>query len=136
MHELSLCRSVYGIVERARGGRNVTTVNMRIGKLRQVIPETLEFCWGLVTAETPLHGARLDIEHVPVTLDCRACGATSDIEHELLLTCAACGSGDIAVVGGEEFLVTSIDLAPAPACGDRPVSRDRPADRSDRYADR
>lgn len=71
-----------------------------------------------------------------MTLDCRACGATSDIEHELLLTCAACGSGDIAVVGGEEFLVTSIDLAPAPACGDRPVSRDRPADRSDRYADR
>lgn len=126
MHELSLCHSIYGIVDRARDGRGVDTVNMRIGKLRQVIPETLEFCWSMVTEQTALQGSRLAIEHLPVTLDCRACGATTEIEHILVLTCGRCGSGDITVTGGEEFLVTSVDLAPRDPIAPTPVPTTAP----------
>lgn len=118
MHELSLCRSIYGIVDGARRERPVTTVHLQVGQLRQVVPQTLEHCWGLVTETTPLAGSVLEIDHVPVRLDCRACGERTTIEHVLVLTCAACGSGDIALHTGEEFMVTSIDLGPAPTFAD------------------
>lgn len=111
MHELSLCQAIVGVVERARDGRTVEVVNLRLGELRQVVPETLEYCWGLVTEAGPLAGSRLAIERVPVRLDCRDCGEQTAVGHTLVLTCAGCGSGNIALVTGEEFLVTSIDLA-------------------------
>lgn len=111
MHELSLCRSIFGIVDRARADRTVRTVHLQVGQLRQVVPETLCYCWGLVTEETPLSGSDLEIDHVPVVLDCRDCAARTDVENTLLLTCSACGSGSVELVSGEEFMVTSMDLA-------------------------
>ncbi|CAN5294738.1 hydrogenase maturation nickel metallochaperone HypA [soil metagenome] len=115
MHELSLCRSIYGIVDRARSERPVVVVHLQVGQLRQVVPATLEYCWSMITETTPLADSVLDIDHVPVRLDCRACEARTTVEHVLVLTCAACGSGDISLHTGEEFQVTSIDLGPAPA---------------------
>lgn len=115
MHELSLCRSIYDIVDRARDNRPVTTVHLQVGQLRQVVPASLEFCWTMITETSPLDGSALDIDHVPVRLDCRACGARTTVEHVLVLTCAACAGGDISLHTGEEFMVTSIDLGPHPA---------------------
>lgn len=123
MHELSLCRSIYEIADRAREGRPVAVVNMQIGHLRQVVPRTLEYCWGLVTEQTQLHGSRLSIEHVAVELECRSCRATTLVAERLLLACSGCGSPDVRIVRGEELLVTSIDLA---ADDPTPPGRPRP----------
>lgn len=110
MHELSLCRSIFTIVDRARGARDVETVRLDVGQLRQVVPETLEHCWQLVTADTPLQESRLAIDHIPVELRCDACCATTRALHRLVLTCGACGSGQVAVTAGEELMVTSMEL--------------------------
>lgn len=115
MHELSLCRSIYGVVDRARSERAVSVVHLQVGQLRQVVPDTLAYCWGLIVETTPLAGSALEIDHVPVRLDCAACGERTTVEHTLVLTCAACSSGDIKLHTGEEFMVTSIDVLPAPA---------------------
>ncbi|MGD9960696.1 hydrogenase maturation nickel metallochaperone HypA [Nocardioides sp.] len=112
MHELSLCRSIYGIVDKARDSRSVATVHLQVGQLRQVVPDTLCYCWSMITEASPLAGSELEIDHVPVRLDCRACGERTTVEHVLVLTCASCSSGDISLHTGEEFMVTSIDLAP------------------------
>jgi hydrogenase nickel incorporation protein HypA/HybF len=114
MHELSLCRSIVHIVDRARGDRPVVAVHVRLGQLRQVVPETLVYCWGLVTQASDLAGSELDVEHVPVVLDCRACGSRTEVAEVLMLTCGTCGAGQVSLVSGEEFLVTSLDLGPAP----------------------
>ena len=55
------------VVDRA-AGRRVLTVKVRIGHLRQVVPDTMTFCWEMVTAGTELQGAELDIEHVVATV--------------------------------------------------------------------
>lgn len=112
MHELSLCRSIYGIADRARAGRRVDVIHLQVGQLRQVVPETLRYCWGLVTETTELAGSRLDIDHVAGELVCDACGATTTVQHALILTCADCGSGRTRVSEGEEFMLTSMDLHP------------------------
>jgi hydrogenase nickel incorporation protein HypA/HybF len=111
MHELSLCCSIRDIVERAREGRPVTSVQVQVGRLRQVVPETLEYCWTMVTDSSPLAGSALEIEHVPVVVECHDCGASTTLEEVLVLTCGDCGSARTVVVSGEELMVTSVDLA-------------------------
>src|SRR5215208_2432702 len=110
MHELSLCRSIFTIVDRARGPRPVQTVHLQVGHMRQVMPETLEHCWRIVTEQTPLEGSVLDIDHIPIELRCADCCATTSGLHRLVLACGACGSGAVAITRGEELMVTSMQL--------------------------
>lgn len=110
MHELSLCRSIHDIAERAREGRAVATIHLQVGQLRQVVPETLVYCWSLVSEGTALDGSQLEIEHIPIRLRCGDCAAETVITQALVLTCGQCGSGAISVLTGEEFMLTSMDL--------------------------
>lgn len=111
MHELSLCNSIHDIVDRAAAGRRVSTIHLQVGQLRQVVPETLRYCWSLVSEQTALTGSELRIEHVPVTLTCTDCGRITVIERTLVLLCANCSSGRVCVTTGEEFLLTSLELS-------------------------
>lgn len=110
VHELSICRSIVGIVSRHAAGRPVRTVHLQVGQLRQVVPDTLAYCWSLVTAEGPLAGAALDVESVPATIGCRGCGHTTTITAPVLV-CGGCGGTDVTITTGEEFLLTTLDLA-------------------------
>jgi len=62
MHELAITRSVVeAVAERAEGSR-VTRVRLQIGKQSAVMPEAIRFCFDLCAEDTPLAGARLEIE--------------------------------------------------------------------------
>jgi hydrogenase nickel incorporation protein HypA/HybF len=111
VHELSVCGAIADIATRHAGERDIEVIHVRIGQLRQVVPDTLVFCWSLVTADTPLHGSVLDVERVPAQLRCRGCGEQSDLSDSFTFVCADCGSFDVEVLSGEEFLVTAVDLA-------------------------
>lgn len=110
MHELSLCEGIYAIVDRASDGRRVEQIHLRVGRLRQVVPQTLVHCWGLLTESTELAGSQLTIEDVPIRLRCMACGEVTQVGASLDLTCAACGNVQVEVVAGEELMVTSLEL--------------------------
>lgn len=110
MHELSLCRSIYAIVDGARCGRSVQTINIEVGQLRQVVPETLAYCWALATEDTPLAGSRLAIEHIPAELRCDDCRAQLQVRSPLLLACPACGSARTQVIRGDEMSITTMDV--------------------------
>jgi hydrogenase nickel incorporation protein HypA/HybF len=43
-------------------------------------------------------------------VECRSCGGTSTLDLPILL-CAECGSTEVELVSGEEFLIASIDRA-------------------------
>ena len=109
MHELALCQAIAATAANHAGGRTVSCVHVRVGYLRQVVPDSLQFCWDVLTAEGPLMGCQLDIEHVPAVVACNACGATSTLEGPVLL-CGSCGSADVVLQSGDEFLVMSIDV--------------------------
>lgn len=111
MHELSICRSIADIVTRHAGESTVSTIHVQIGQLRQIVPDTLTYCWSLVSAGTSLDGATLTVDSVPGRLSCQACGAVNDIGRHPVFVCQACQSTDVRVVAGDEFLITSLDLA-------------------------
>jgi hydrogenase nickel incorporation protein HypA/HybF len=109
MHELSLASALVATVEKFADGHPVTTVNVRIGRLRQVVPDSLEFYFEVVARGTVCEGSRLELEVVPARLHCSAC------RHEWELTeppfwCPRCSSHEVTVAGGDEFLVESIEI--------------------------
>jgi hydrogenase nickel incorporation protein HypA/HybF len=113
MHELSICGSVADIATKHAGGRPVDVVHLRIGQLRQIVPDTLAYCWSMVTMSTELDGSRLEIEYVRARISCRTCGQVSEFDDFPILLCTACDSADVEVLAGEEFLMTSLDLVKA-----------------------
>ncbi|HEY1821930.1 MAG TPA: hydrogenase maturation nickel metallochaperone HypA [Trebonia sp.] len=111
MHELSICGSIADIVTRRAAGRAVQVINVRVGQLRQVVPDTLVYCWELVSADTPLAGSRISVEAVPARIRCRSCEHVTDVGPLPVFVCGGCGGFDAEVVSGEEFLITSLELA-------------------------
>jgi hydrogenase nickel incorporation protein HypA/HybF len=113
MHELSLAQSIVEILRQhvpAEQESSVTGVKVRVGALSGVVPESLEFCFGVVTQGTPLGSARLEIERVPAVCACRACGHLFDVEG-VAFVCPTCGGGDVRVTSGQELQVVHLELA-------------------------
>ena len=60
MHELSLSSAIVNTVVKHAEGRRVTVVSLRVGRLRQVVPDTLAFYFDFVARDTVCEGARLE----------------------------------------------------------------------------
>jgi hydrogenase nickel incorporation protein HypA/HybF len=113
MHELSLAGAIVNTVERHAAGRPVSVVTIRIGALRQVVPDTLDFYFGFVSRGTVCEGAGLEQELVPARLRCAACEREWAIELPVFM-CPACGAaGRVEVASGDEFEVESIEVEEA-----------------------
>jgi hydrogenase nickel incorporation protein HypA/HybF len=112
LHELSLCQAIVDTVVDHADGRPVRCVNVRIGHLRQVVPQSLQFSWQVITDGSDLAGAQLYVEHVPASVTCRSCGARTTLERPLLI-CGVCEGSDVQVLTGEEFQIASIDVVEA-----------------------
>ena len=115
MHEFSIASAVVATAVKHAGGRRVTTVSLRLGALRQVVPGALAFAFEIVSRETLCEGARLAWEDVPARVRCASCEQTSTLER-LPLRCPRCGDGAVTVVGGEELEVESIEVEEEAAC--------------------
>ena len=109
MHELSIADAIVAIASRHAAGRRVVKVEVKVGHLRQVVPDALTFAFQLTAQGTCVEGAELELEEVPAAGRCRACGRESELEA-FPLRCAGCGGLDLELTAGEELLVDSLEL--------------------------
>jgi hydrogenase nickel incorporation protein HypA/HybF len=112
VHELSLSSAIVNTVVKHAAGRKVTVVSTRIGRLRQVVPETLDFYFQFVARETVCEGARLEQELVAATLRCDVCERDWEVDFPDFC-CPTCGRGGVEIVSGNEFEVESIEVEEA-----------------------
>ena len=109
MHELSIADAIVTIASRHAKGRPVSRVDVKVGHLRQVVPDSLQFAFELITPGTELEGAELALEVVPAAVRCRKCEVETTLT-EFPAHCGACGGFDVEVTAGEELLVESIEV--------------------------
>lgn len=118
MHELSLSSAIVNTVAKHAAGRPVTVVSLRVGRLRQVVPDTLAFYFEFVARDSVCEGARLEQEVVDASLRCHACGAEWAIEIPAF-RCPQCEGSDVEVASGNEFEVQSIEVEEVECIGPR-----------------
>jgi hydrogenase nickel incorporation protein HypA/HybF len=118
VHELSLSSAIVNTVEKHAAGRRVTVVSLRVGALRQVVPDTLEFYFEFVARGTVCEGAVLEQELVAAGLCCRTCGYEWAIEIPAF-RCPECAGSDVSIAAGNEFEVESIEIEEAQCIGQR-----------------
>jgi hydrogenase nickel incorporation protein HypA/HybF len=113
MHELGIAQNILQIVQQSvpkEQAADVRSIRIRVGQLSGVVPDSLEFCFGAMVAQTDMPQARLDIEQVPIQSKCKDC------EHQFEIkgwdfTCAACKSVNLEMISGRELEVVEIELA-------------------------
>lgn len=112
MHELSICQALIEQVARVardNDAKRVVSIAITVGPLSGVEPRLLEHAYPLAAAGTVAEHASLVIETVPVRVRCRGCAAESEAQANRLL-CAACGAWQVDVIGGEEMLLTRVEI--------------------------
>lgn len=114
MHEMGIALqiveiAVSSIPTELRSAR-VERVNLKIGKLAAVVPDSLRFCFDIVCKDTPLAGAELAIEEASVVARCKDCDASWTIA-EPAFRCPKCQSGALEILSGRELDIVSIEIA-------------------------
>jgi hydrogenase nickel incorporation protein HypA/HybF len=109
VHELSLSSAVLATALKHADGRRVGVVSLRVGRLSQVVPDTLEFYFGFVARDTLCDGARLEQEVIEARLRCRPCAYEWGIEIPAF-RCPRCQGSQVEVASGNEFEVESIEV--------------------------
>ena len=117
MHELSIVSSIVETVTEtlaalpdAQKGARVLEVRLRVGALASVIPESLEFCWGIASEGTPLQGSRLVINMLPVVMHCEKCGRDVELDGVQSFRCPNCGEPCADLRQGRELEIESIEI--------------------------
>ena len=108
MHELAITQSVVETIVERTGRARVTAVHLVIGKVSGVVPDAVRFCFEMVAADSPVEGARLEIDEPPGRASCRGCGGEFEVEGLVLL--CPCGSADVEVLGGDELLIRAVEV--------------------------
>lgn len=113
MHELSIAASIVEAVTESAAaypGARVKEVRLRIGALASVIEDSLQFCWQITTEGTPLAGAALRVETMPVVLHCAGCNVDSQLDGVQSFRCPRCGELAADLRQGRELEIDSIEI--------------------------
>ncbi len=111
MHELGIAGYLIEVAEqhlqRAPHG-TVRRLLVRIGEMAGVNPDSLDFAFTCLQKGTGVDGARLEVERVPLAVECDACGRRTPVA-DYVFRCGACGAETVRIVGGREMEFVSID---------------------------
>ena len=114
MHEMGIALQIAEIatasIPKDVGDVRVEKINLKIGKLAAVVPDSLRFCFDVAIKDTPLAGAELVIEELPVVARCKDCDTQWTISQPAF-TCENCNSGSLEILSGRELDIESIEIA-------------------------
>lgn len=113
MHELSLVSSIVDSVTEtleAYPGARVKEVRLCIGALASVVEESLQFCYGIATDDTPLQGSKLVVRILPVVMHCDRCDQDVEISSLQSFRCPGCDEPVADLRQGRELEIESIEI--------------------------
>lgn len=112
MHEMSLVQALLEQVEilmREKSADRVSLIRVGVGEFSGVEPDLFRSAFELLVETTPLRGATLHMESVPLESRCARCGREFAIE-KFCFQCPACASRDLKILRGEDLILDSVTL--------------------------
>ena len=114
MHEFSICQGlVKAILSELKKldppNPKLVKASVVIGRLRQIIPETLQSSYEALTKDTAIAGSKLQIINAPIIARCPNCGWEGEIK-ENHFRCGKCGCGEIELSGGMELYLNNLTV--------------------------
>jgi hydrogenase nickel incorporation protein HypA/HybF len=111
LHELAIAESLLQIIvdeSKRHGLERINKVKLQIGKFTAVIPESLTFCFELVSRDTVASEAKIEIETVGIVARCEKCDISFDVQNQVFL-CPRCGEPALELLSGRELSILSIE---------------------------
>lgn len=111
MHEVSIAQGLLQIVldeVKKHSISKVSVVKLKIGELTGVQTSALTFCFELLTKDTPVEGADLRIDMIPIKAKCLDCGHVF-IAEDYSFFCPGCSGFNIELMSGRELHVQEIE---------------------------
>lgn len=112
MHEMSIAQSLLDVIKEEMQKHRATelkSVLVHIGQLSAIVPESLSFCFEIMTSGTELEGAKLNMEIIPLTGNCRTCGKPFEIK-DYVFQCPFCDGTDIETLSGQELSIVEMEV--------------------------
>jgi hydrogenase nickel incorporation protein HypA/HybF len=127
VHELSVTQALLDLAlheAEAAGAQRVGALEVRVGALTGIVPDSVAFYFEMLSKGTTAEGAELRFVKVMPSARCRQCGEETTLDapdddtpfaHAWLeafgsMACAACGSEDFELVGGHDFSLVSLEV--------------------------
>lgn len=112
MHELAITQSILDIAKKVadeHGAKKVKSVRIMLGEYSGVVPQCIQDYFDVISKDTVVEGAFLDIRRLPVIIHCSSCQKESRIDRRHV-ACPVCGSTDLKLIQGREFYIESLEV--------------------------
>lgn len=111
MHEFSIIQNVIEISTESikdRGLTKVLNIKLIIGKMRQIVPEAMQFAFEASTKGTLLESSVLEMEFKSIKMRCKSCSAEFQVDDNMYI-CETCQGTDLSIIQGQELIIKSIE---------------------------
>lgn len=112
MHERALVKGLLEQVDalrRERDAERVVSIRVSVGEFSGVELDLFRYAYQELVGSTPLFGAELELERVPLRARCASCGRDFAVER-FRFECPDCQGRDVTVVSGQELVLESIAI--------------------------
>jgi hydrogenase nickel incorporation protein HypA/HybF len=109
---MSIAQSLIDIIKEEMAKHNVTklkSVKLNIGQLSAVVPDSLSFCFEVITSDTELEGTKLDMEIIPLEGVCNDCHKNFEIE-DYAFFCPHCSGKNIETIAGRDLSIVEMEV--------------------------
>jgi len=111
MHEFGIVEDILATINKIateQKFKKINRVTIQVGKLRQVIPENLQFAFSVLAENTIAANAQLVIDEIPITIRCQSCNQKATIA-DFTYICPHCNSSDLEILTGKEIILETIE---------------------------
>ena len=111
MHEFSLVKNIFDIMDdiaKKEKLARIDKINLIIGEMLQIIPETFIFAFNAVKKGTKYEKSELIIEFQPIIIECNSCKNNFTLNKNQYI-CPKCKNSDFKIISGKDFIIKSIE---------------------------
>lgn len=112
MHEFSLVQTLLEQVDtlrREQAAERVVSICVSVGEFAGVEPELLRSAYQMLVEETPMRGAELQMNRIPLQSRCDNCGCDFTVER-FRFECPQCNNRNVTIVRGQDLVLESVTI--------------------------